>query len=389
MRRSRIAVVGFGVAGATAAALLAEQGHEVTLFEQAPVLEPVGAGVLLQPSGQRVLDRLGLLDAVARSSEPIDRIVMRTHRGRVIIDLAYAEGGKGLRGLGVARSTLHEALTGLVAAAAVEVRVATEIASHEGGVLTDASGARHGPFELVVGADGSASALRTGSGLVRWSHEYAYGALWTVGRSSEVRGELRQVVRGTRDLLGLLPLGGDRCNFFFSQRHDRYAEVVERGFDLWRHRVLALCPEAEKVLAHVEGFDGIAVTGYRHVVLRRPYDDGLVLIGDAGHAMSPHLGQGVNLALIDAWTLARCVDRERTPEAAFAAYARARSAHLRFYAAATMALSPFFQQDGRLLGLARDTGLPLVQRVRPLRRLMARTMAGLTMSPGSATLRGP
>jgi 2-polyprenyl-6-methoxyphenol hydroxylase-like FAD-dependent oxidoreductase len=380
MRRSRIAVVGFGVAGAAAAALLAEQGHEVTVFEQAPALEPVGAGVLLQPSGQRVLERLGVLDAVARGSEQIDRIVARTDRGRVILDLAYLDGGSGLRGLGVARPTLHDALVALALSAGVEVRVGTPIVSQEAGSLTDATGARHGPFALVVGADGSASRLRAGSGLVRWSHEYAYGALWTVGRSSQVSGELRQVVRGTRELLGLLPLGAGRCNFFFSQRHDRFPDVVARGFAAWRDRVLALCPESEEVLAHVEGFDGLALTGYRHVVLRSPYDGGLVLIGDAGHAMSPHLGQGVNLALIDAWTLARCIERGQGFERALAAYASARRPQLRFYAAVTMALSPFFQADGRLLGLARDTGLPLVQRVRPLRRLMARTMAGLVLS---------
>ncbi|MGH3135066.1 MAG: FAD-dependent oxidoreductase [Gaiellaceae bacterium] len=380
MRRSRIAVVGFGVAGATAAALLAEQGHEVVLFEQAPALEPVGAGVLLQPSGQLVLERLGILDAVTQSSEEIDRIVARTNHGRVILDLAYADGGNSLHGLGVARSTLHEALSALAGRAGVEVRVSTEIVAHRGGSLTDSAGARHGPFGLVVGADGSASALRAQSGLVRWSHEYAYGALWTVGRTSHVRGELRQVVRGTRDLLGLLPLGVGRCNFFFSQRHDDFAQVVDRGFAAWRDRVLALCPDSEEVLAHVEDFDGLALTGYRHVVLRRPYDDALVLIGDAGHAMSPHLGQGVNLALIDAWTLARCVEREQACEPALASYAGARRAHLRFYAATTMALSPFFQGDGRLLGFARDTGLPLVQRVGPLRRLMARTMSGLILS---------
>jgi 2-polyprenyl-6-methoxyphenol hydroxylase-like FAD-dependent oxidoreductase len=336
--------------------------------------------VLLQPSGQVVLERLGVLDAVARSSEQIDRVVARTAAGRVILDLRYADGGTGLRGLGVGRSTLHHALSALAARAGVDVRLAAEILSHDGGTLTDAAGARHGPFELVVGADGSASALRARSDLVRRSHEYAYGALWTVGRTSQVRGELHQVVRGTRDLIGLLPLGAGSCNFFFSQRHDRFAGVVGGGFAAWRDRVLALCPEAEEVLAHVEDFDGLALTGYRHVVLRRHYDRGLVLIGDAGHAMSPHLGQGVNLALIDAWTLARCVGREQGCERALAAYATARRAHLRFYAATTMALSPFFQADGRLLGLARDTGLPLLQRARPLRRLMARTMAGLTLS---------
>jgi 2-polyprenyl-6-methoxyphenol hydroxylase-like FAD-dependent oxidoreductase len=381
MRRSRIAVVGFGVAGAAAAALLAEQGHDVTVFEQASALEPVGAGVLLQPSGQRVLEKLGVFDAVARRAESIDRIVARTATGRVILDLGYADGGHGLRGLGVGRSALHDALSALASRAGVQLRVGCRVVTHDDGTLADAAGGRHGPFDLVVGADGSDSPLRAGSGLVRWSHEYAWGALWTVGRTSVVRGELRQVVRGTRDLIGLLPLGGGSCNFFFSQRHDRYAEVVGRGFAAWRDRVLGLCPEAEEVLAHVEGFDGLALTGYRHVVLRRQYDRKLVLIGDAGHAMSPHLGQGVNLALIDAWTLAGCVEGEERREPALAAYAVARRSHLRFYAAVTMALSPFFQADGRLLGLARDVGLPTLHRAPLLRGLMARTMAGLVLHP--------
>jgi hypothetical protein len=52
-----------------------------------------------------------------------------------------------------------------------------------------------------------------------------------------------------------------------------------------------------------------------------------------------------------------------------------------------MLLSPFFQSDGRLLGVARDTGLPLLQSARPLRRLMARTMAGLTLSSPLASPR--
>lgn len=202
MRRSRIAVVGFGVAGATAATLLAEQGHEVTVFEQASALEPVGAGVLLQPSGQGVLERLGALDAIARRSEQIYRIVARSNRGRVIVDLAYSDGGDDLHGLGVARSTLHEALCALADRAGIDLRVSTRVVSHKGGWVTDAAGVRHGPFGLVVGADGAASAIRARSGLVRWSHEYAHGALWTVGRTSQVRGELRQVVRGTRDCSG-------------------------------------------------------------------------------------------------------------------------------------------------------------------------------------------
>ena len=57
--QQRIAIVGSGMAGTMAAALLARAGHAVTLFERAPRVGPVGAGLLLQPSGQAVLRRAG------------------------------------------------------------------------------------------------------------------------------------------------------------------------------------------------------------------------------------------------------------------------------------------------------------------------------------------
>lgn len=78
--------------------------------------------------------------------------------------------------------------------------------------------------------------------------------------------------------------------------------------------------------------------------------------------MSPHLGQGANLALVDAWVLARCLDSAASLEMALAEYDRARRAQLRYYGAVTFALSPFFQSQGRVLGLGRDIGLPLISR---------------------------
>ncbi len=219
------------------------------------------------------------------------------------------------------------------------------------------------------------------AGLQRRSHEYAYGALWTVGHTSSVRGELRQVVRGTHDLIGLLPLGKGRCNFFCSQNIADYDRVRLGGFDAWRDRIVSLCPEAAEVISHLDGFDGLALTRYNHASLTGLTRERLVLLGDAGRAMSPHLGQGANLALVDAWVLARCLDSAASLEMALAEYDRARRAQLRYYGAVTFALSPFFQSQGTVLGLGRDIGLPLISKVRPLRRFMVKTMAGLVQQP--------
>ena len=61
----KIAIAGGGIAGTAAAALLARQGHTVTLFEQAVHCGPVGAGIMIQPVGQWVLQQLGLYEQIA------------------------------------------------------------------------------------------------------------------------------------------------------------------------------------------------------------------------------------------------------------------------------------------------------------------------------------
>jgi 2-polyprenyl-6-methoxyphenol hydroxylase-like FAD-dependent oxidoreductase len=365
MRRYRIAVVGFGVAGGATAALLARPGHEVTLFERASSVGPVGAGVLLQPSGQHVLDRLGILEQVAARGERIDELVAWTRRGRQLMRLRYADLDAGLHGLGVHRGDLFAALEALVRGAGVDVRLGSEVKEPPGG------------FDVVVAADGSRSLLRERAGLTRLCHEYAYGALWAIARSTAVRGRLHQRVHGTRRLIGLLPLGDGRCNVFWSLRTDEHAALVARGFEAWRREAVELCPEAAEALASLAGFEDTSFTTYRHVVVRSVHKDRLVLAGDAAHAMSPHLGQGVNLALVDAWILARALGLESRPEDAFRRYAAERRAQIRYYAWLTLLLTPFFQSGGFVKAAGRDLALPAMVRARPLRRRMLFALSGL------------
>lgn len=93
--------------------------------------------------------------------------------------------------------------------------------------------------------------------------------------------------------------------------------------------------------------------------------------------MSPHLGQGINLALLDAWQFARSLERSPTPQRAFAHYARARRVSLNYYASITYLLSPFFQSDWSLLGWGRDRVLPYLPWIPWVREQMLLTVCGV------------
>ena len=97
--------------------------------------------------------------------------------------------------------------------------------------------------------------------------------------------------------------------------------------------------------------------GYQDVVLHAFATRGVVVLGDAAHATSPQLGQGSNLALVDAHVLARCVAEARDVPDALAAYDRARRDHLAYYQFATRWLTPLFQSDLALRPL-RDALFP-------------------------------
>jgi 2-polyprenyl-6-methoxyphenol hydroxylase-like FAD-dependent oxidoreductase len=388
----RIGVVGAGTAGAAAAILLARAGHAITLFERVATPGPVGAGITLQPTGQAALARLGLLDAIAARATRIDGLVCRRPDGRAVVDLRYAELDSALHGLGLHRGVLFEALLAAARAepgVAIRCGVAIAEAALAGGArwLVDGDAARHGPFDLVIAADGSVSELHASAGIAVRGRPYPWGALWFVaidrGQTLTADRQVVQVVDGPRRMFGLLPTGraprGDDLvvSVFWSIRADRVAALRARGLAAWRAEALALRPGSEPILDQITDIAQLAFTQYRDVRMRRWHGERMVFLGDAAHATSPQLGQGANLALWDAVCLADTLVAHDDVAPALAAYTAGRRRHLDYYQFATRALTPLFQSDSRMLGVVRDLMFPAFHWFAPLRRRMVRTMAGL------------
>ena len=380
-RQYRIGIVGFGMAGGLSAYLLARDGHRVTLLEQSPRMGAAGAGVILQPSGQAVLAKLGLLDRVVARAAPLDELYARQVDGRELIRTRYPDFAPGARAYGVHRGVLFGAVREAVETQPVEVRLTCEVTGRDvrpdGVYLTDACGGRHGPFDFVLAGDGSRSRLRAALGFRAHVTEYTHGTLWVIAPGCGVSGKLLQVVHGGRRLFGLLPLGDGLCTLYWGLPVREFPALKARGLDALKRDILAFAPEAAEVLDFLHHFDQLLLTTYRHVWMPRWYDRHTLFLGDAAHAMSPHLGQGINLAMLDAVTFAACLRAAPDPPAAFRAFRRARRCHVRYYAVVTWLLSPFFQSDWPVLSWGRDRALPLLPKVPWVKRQMLLTVSGL------------
>ncbi len=398
-----IGIVGCGVAGPAAAALLARDqgggaGHRVTIFERAAPLRPVGAGLLLQPTGMHVLDKLGVLGPILQCGERVDRLTGITRSGRGVLDLAYADLEPGLFGLGISRGTLFETMLGAVRASGAQVREGVEIVrlvhdTHGRPALVDVGGATHGPFDLVLLCGGARS--RLGS-LLSKARPYPWGAVWALVPDPDrtFAGVLSQVYDSTTRMIGFLPTGeaevngyrGPTVSMFWSVRTGEIDALRAGGeaFAAWKREAAAMAARicGEHLVEAVDSPEMLTPAVYFDTKAAARLPSGVAMLGDAAHAMSPQLGQGANLALWDALVLAEELERgsdEGTAgiDAAVARYSARRRRHVNFYRRMSWLLTPIFQSDRRWISPLRDRLYGRMGKVPWVRRQMALSLAGV------------
>jgi len=384
-----IAVVGCGVAGPAAAIFFKRAGHEVSVFERAPQLGPVGAGILLQPGGLKVLDRLGCGDEARRMGEAIHCLEGFVPSGRRILNLPYATLKDGKTGIGIHRGRLFTLLlekmteTGIIPQTGREIKSVDQI-NQVSAALTFVDGSKAGPFDLVIIADGARAQALCGSWRPQAPACHAWGAWWMSLPDPErsFTGVLHQVFDGPTRLLGVLPTGiskdgeSSSVSIFWGIRLSEAKAWQECGMEECRRQMLKLEPRLASVLQGLESADQMTLARYFRHTSKHWFHGPVVSIGDAAHAMSPHLGQGANLALLDAAALTDSLAKGGSINSALSDYQRAREGHVNTYAFFSRVVTPFFQSDLKTAAFLRDSLMPVACGIPFLRKRMLRVLRG-------------
>lgn len=404
MNTLRFAIVGAGTAGIATAILLAQQGIHVTLFEKVKTLEPVGAGLLLQPSGLAVFEHLGILEHAMTLGAKVTGLEGRLPNQKLLVNSHYQQAHPNFYGIGIHRATLCYILESKAKEfpELIEWSLDTNIQRYEESnqevrIFGEKSKAPYSEkFDGLLIANGARSELRP-TQWVKIDKAYPWGAKWTIVPECSVLDPeiLHQFHDRSQIMLGILPTGAtpDQPNerlssVFWSMPSTQIDHFHKNHHDYqqWLDKVDTRWPETAQWLKSVihppEQQQQWLSAHYRDVVMSKFGQSRIGVIGDAAHAMSPQLGQGANMALLDAWAFSQSVQFARDGNQLdwnklWQNYHQHRQSSTQFYQFLSRLLTPLYQSDHWWTGGLRDLSFSWMYQIPYFRKEMAMTVSGL------------
>ncbi|HIB53980.1 MAG TPA: FAD-dependent monooxygenase [Nitrospirales bacterium] len=337
-----VIIVGAGSGGAILSLLLARQGIDVLMLERD--VQPLHdiRSEILQPNGQKVLDDLGLLKTIPTEA------VHQTHQ------FDFFRIGKGrlctfnYGDLPVPYNSALTAFSGplhqhvLDATAAETTLTVLYGAVFNGlmrrgktvmGVMAEHEGRNYDiRAKLVVGADGIKSAVRKALGIPAQVYQYPEGYLLGVLQRPPGFDHRSRYYIGRKEILGLLPVPNDQLYFFYLLSNATRAGLDAAGFESIKNAMAEIDPSLTQPLKQLTRLDQTIFRPCFRVRSKTWVADGAVIIGDAAHAMNPHVSQGRMQAMQDAVALSRvaqgCLAKGDCSALSLEAFERERRPHV-------------------------------------------------------------
>jgi 2-polyprenyl-6-methoxyphenol hydroxylase-like FAD-dependent oxidoreductase len=333
MTHQTFAIVGGGIGGLTLAIALQRKGYQVTVYENAPELKPLGAGLVLAANAVRALMEIGIADEILKEGKILRTFQVKDIDGNVLTESNAEELSKKfgvVNNFTIHRADLHNVLESLLQPGTIQLGKGcvsfVDQSNHISLTFQDGSTAT---ANYVIACDGVHSAIRKKllpDSQPRYAGYTCYRAVidqtpanLDIEASSETWGP------GSR--FGIVPLSKDRLYWFAcinAKQMDAEMQALKstellhyfKNFHSPIKEVLKATPD-DKII-------------WNDIIDIRPLKKfafgNIILMGDAAHATTPNMGQGACMAIEDAAILANCIENYESPEEAFVQFEKRRIA---------------------------------------------------------------
>lgn len=349
-------IVGGGIGGLTAAIALRRQGAAVLVIERDPQWSVEGVGITQQSNVVRAVAELGIVADYVDAGFGYDRVEAYAPDGTLVASIPSPQlAPPWPPNIGIGRPALNKVLGESARRLGAEVRlgVTAEAMEDQGdAVRVRLSDGTDEEFAFVVGADGLYSQVRRHFFPEVPPPAYAGQAVWRYNLPRPADMDCLRTYNGATGV-GLAPMDAATM-YMFVVTVEPEGKVAQEGLAARMRAAIAGCAPAIRALGEAITEDaGVNYRPLHTVFVEGPWHRGrVVLLGDAAHATTPHLGQGAGMAIEDALVLADEVARHPDPRDAFAAYHARRSPRCRYIVERSLAIAHGQQGLGEPVDMA-------------------------------------
>ena len=338
-----VLVIGGGIGGLAVAIALGRDGHRVTVIEKDPEWSVYGVGIIQQANVVRAMDALGVLDDFLSAASGFDAVeifipdgtcVARVPSPRLVADRPA--------NVGISRKALQKVLAAGARSAGADIRLGVTVTGfdeRQDQLRVAFSDGSEAAFDFAVGADGVYSQTRAMVLPQAETPNFTGQAVWRYNFPRPAGLEALQVYNGPMGV-GLVPMSDTQMYLFATTPEPDNPRYPQQGLAAAMQSKLAQCaPQIRALASQITEDNEVVYRPLDAMLVTGPWHRGrVVMLGDAVHATTPHLGQGAGMAIEDAIVLAEEIGRNADLDSTFTAYRNRRFERCRYIVESSLAI---------------------------------------------------
>ncbi|AZB11268.1 monooxygenase [Chryseobacterium sp. G0162] len=318
-----ISIIGAGIGGLTLGNVLKQNGYDFTIYESAPEIKPVGAGIMMAVNAMQIFDKLGLKEKIEKAGNKIHRITLSNESMKPFSKTEILELEKQYNSCNVAihRAELQRILAENLNERSIQLNYSLQKIEKKENYILDFENGNQIESTIVFGADGIKSSIRDQilkAGSIRSSGQKCWRGLVDFELPEQYHHEAFEMW-GKGKRFGFVKISEKKVYWYAcinEKSFSRYSEIayIFRDFD---DLVLNLIEATAKENIICNSISDLTP-------IPKWYTENLCLIGDAAHATTPNMGQGACQAIEDAYVLGRLLEKNKDFNAIFEEFQKIR-----------------------------------------------------------------